>query len=484
MIKFKLISFSLFFGLLLFNSPTGFLRQSATKGDLIRPQVEIDIDQIKKRGYLVAIVDNNSISYFIYKGRPMGYRYELLNNLAKELKVDLRVEVVSSVDVAIDMLNRGEGDILAFQFEPTEARSKYVSFAANQFLTSHVLVQRKPDNWRNMSSAEIEQTILRKSSDLVGKTVHVTHGSSYKNTIDEVSSTLNYQIKVVEDSIAPDSESLIQKVAFGEIDYTISSECYGEAFSVYYPNIDVQTKLTGSKQVSWAFRKNSPKLAKISDSWMARKKKSGFFNIVYTKYFKSPKSSYNAYNSDFSSISGNRISIYDEVIKAEAKELGWDWLLLASLIYQESTFRSNAESWAGAKGLMQLMPATAKRFGSRDKDIFDPLENIKIGVRCLKHYDLIWKKYIKDNQERINFVLASYNAGIGHVFDARRLARKYGKKINEWSEVVKYLKLKSDPKYYLDPIVVSGYCNCREPINYIKSILNRYRAYSLFFKDT
>src|SRR5436190_15274712 len=111
--------------------------------------------------------------------------------------------------------------------------------------------------------------------------------------------------------------------------------------------------------------------------------------------------------SDYSSLGGRKLSPYDDLIKDGAKSLGWDWRLLASLVYQESHFSPTGESWAGAKGLMQLMPETAKRFGVTDLN--DPRQSIKAGVSYLKYLDKYWANKVPDPSERMKFILSSYN---------------------------------------------------------------------------
>src|SRR5690606_23146230 len=106
----------------------------------------LDLAGIKERGYITALVDNNSFSYFIYKGRSMGFEYELLKRLAQHLEVELRSRVTSGVERAMDQLNKGEGDILAFPLTITKARTEKVLFTSPQFDAYQVLVQRKPDN--------------------------------------------------------------------------------------------------------------------------------------------------------------------------------------------------------------------------------------------------------------------------------------------------------------------------------------------------
>jgi membrane-bound lytic murein transglycosylase F len=179
-------------------------------------------------------------------------------------------------------------------------------------------------------------------------------------------------------------------------------------------------------------------------------------------------------------LGGNKLSQYDEMIKAGADKLGWDWRLLAAVVYQESKFDPGGESWAGAKGLMQLMPETAKRFGA--SDLRDPTQSLKAGVNYLMYLEKYWTKRIPDQQERLKFVLASYNAGLSHILDARKLCAKYGKDDKQWNDVEFFLLKKSDPKFYRDPLVSSGYCKCEEPVNYVREVLERFEEYKIHIR--
>ena len=442
------------------------------------PQVDVDLDAIIKRGYINVLIDNNSISYFIYKGQPMGYEYELLNLLAKELNVDLKIRVTSGIERAIDQLNKGEGDLLAFPLTITKDRTNYVAFTKAHFNTYQVLVQRKPENWRRMGPDEINEQMIRNPVDLVGKEVYVLPGTSFELRLNNLSEEIGGDIIVRRDTSSAESESLIRKVAMGEIPYTVSDHMMANVNAYYYPNLDVNTPISVLQQVAWATRKNSPKLQEAVNTWLSEIKKEATFMLIYNRYFKSPRTSLIRMQSDFSSLGGNKLSPFDSLIKAGAKDLGWDWRLLASLVYQESHFMPVAESWAGARGLMQLMPGTAKSFGAVNLD--DPRQSLKAGVAFLKYLDKYWAKKITDPNERLKFILASYNAGLSHIIDARKLAEKHGKDPNLWeSNVEYYLTKKSDPKFYRDPVVVAGYCKCEEPVNYVRDVLERFDQYKI-----
>ena len=444
------------------------------------PEVMIDLSEIRKRGYLTALVDNNSFSYFIYKGQSMGFEYELLKLFSQKIGVDLKIKITSGVDIAIKQLNAGEADVLAFPLTINTPRKRRINFTNPLYHTYQVLVQRKPENWKSLTLDEINKKVIRNPINLVGKDVHVIAGTSFEMRLRNLSEELGADIRIMEDTLTAKTESLIQKVAIGEIDYTVTDHSIAQVNASYYPNLDVKTILSVSQQIAWGVRKNSPLLLASLNEWFSRIKKEPTFMVIYNRYFNSPRTSLLRKKSDYASFSGDKISPYDAQIKMEAKELGWDWLLLAALIYQESKFEVHQESWAGARGLMQLMPATAKRFGATDRD--NPIESLKAGTLYLKYLDDFWAPTIPDHEERVKFVLASYNVGLSHLIDARALAKKYHKRSTLWEGgIANFLLLKSDPKYFNDPVVKAGYCRCEEPINYVEDVMARYEEYRLHF---
>ena len=442
------------------------------------PEVTSDLDAILERGYINALVDNNSVSYFIYKGEPMGYEYELLNLFAKHLKVDLKIKVTSGIDRAIDQLNQGEGDIIAFPLTITKERNKYVSFTKPHFNSYQVLVQRKPRGWRQMTLDAINDSLIRNPVDLIGKEVHVLANSSFETRLRHLSEEIGGDVIIRPDTTSSESESLIRRVATGELDFTIADHMMARVNASYYPDLDINTPVSVAQQVAWATRKNSPELLKAMNDWLANIKKEATFMVIYNRYFRSPRTSVVRMTSEYSSMGGNMLSPFDSLIRKGANTLGWDWRLLASLIYQESRFLPKGESWAGARGLMQLMPRTANEFGAFDLD--DPRQSISAGVGYLQFLQKYWLNKIPDTEERMKFILASYNVGLSHVVDARRLAKKYGKDPQVWYDNVEYyLSQKSEPEFYRDPIVTAGYCKCEEPIHYVRSILDRYEEYKI-----
>ncbi|WP_255517985.1 transporter substrate-binding domain-containing protein [Fulvivirga sp. M361] len=438
--------------------------------------IDFNLKKIKDRGSLIAIVDNSSTGYFLYKGQPMGYDYDLLQLFAEHLGVRLEIKITQSIDNSFKMLNQGKGDIIANQLTVTKERKKLANFTNSHYTTRQVLVQRKPDNWRQLTLDQFERAVIRNQVDLIGKELYVRRSSAYADRLHNLAHEIGGDIIIIETEDSLETESLIKMVARGDLLYTVADESVALVNASYYSNIDVKTPISFPQQIAWAVRKNDPELLDELNDWLRSIKRQPTFNVIYNKYYRSPRAFAIRAKSDFSSISGQSISAYDDVIKAAADSIGWNWLLLASQIYQESRFDPNAKSWAGAIGLMQLIPETGKRYGARQ--LTDPIQSIWAGVGFLRYLDGLWAGTIHDEEERIKFVLASYNVGLGHVVDARNLAKKYGKDPTVWDNNVEYYLLhKSKKEYMNDPIVRFGYCRGEEPVNYVHYILNRYYQY-------
>jgi len=180
-------------------------------------------------------------------------------------------------------------------------------------------------------------------------------------------------------------------------------------------------------------------------------------------------------NNEYFVLRTGRISQYDELIQKYSVQINWDWTLLASLIYQESHFNPRARSWAGAYGLMQLMPSVLDQFGI--DTLASPEKNIEAGIKLIAYLDQQFDSSIPKD-EKVKFILAAYNIGLGHVWDAQRLAEKYGQDPKKWDNVEYFLIQKKYPRYYLDPVVKNGYCKGELAVQYVKDVLHLYHHYS------
>ena len=195
----------------------------------------------------------------------------------------------------------------------------------------------------------------------------------------------------------------------------------------------------------------------------------------FSDHFKNARSSI-IVKSDYYSLNTGKVSEYDDMIRKFSASIKWDWRLLASLICQESHFDPNVESYAGAYGLMQIMPVTGRNFGI---DITSsPENNMKAGILYINWLHSIFGPKIFDENERLNFILAAYNAGPGHVLDAMKLAEKNGMDPQKWDgNVALWLLKKSDPQYYNDIVVKNGYFRGTESVNFVSEVRKRFERY-------
>lgn len=443
------------------------------KGTETELQIQ-DLAEIIKSGKIRVVTNYNSTNYFVYKGQPMGYQFELLQEFANFMGLKLEVSVSNDLQANFNDLQNGQLDIIASSLAVTRETEELVAFTEPHSFSRQVLVQQAFLPVKGNSTNRIYNEIIRNQLDLAGKSIYVQKGSAFVQRLRSLANEIGDSINIIE---IPDYEveQLIDLVAAGEIPLTVCDENLAKVNLNFYPNIDIETAISFPQKQAWAVNKNAPELLNAVNNWMIGFKKTAKYQRVYQKYFLNQRSTH-IVDAGFHSIKGGQVSVYDDLIRKESARYNLDWRLIASLIYQESRFIPDAESWAGAMGLMQLMPETADRFGVQS--ITSPSENIRAGIQFLQWLDERMKPRVEDPAERLKFVLASYNVGIGHVLDAMLLAEKNGKNPQIWDDNVDYYILnKSNPKYYNDPVVKFGYCRGEEPFNYVKEILERYEHY-------
>jgi membrane-bound lytic murein transglycosylase F len=440
----------------------------AGEGKEPKEKMPVDLELIRESGVITVVVDYNSTNYFVYRGKPMGYQYDLVHELCGDLDVKPEFVVSNNLAETFNGLKSNRFDLIAKNLTVTRARQQKIGFTVPLKQTRQVLVQRKPGN------DTPDSLYLSSTLELAGKKVYVQKNTSYYRRLLHLSEEIGHRIEIMEDTIFG-VEQLVARVSRGKIDYTVCDEDVARLNKTYYPNLDVSLVISFPQNIAWAVRKESVALKNYLDNWLTEFKKTKKYQQIYNNYFVSPRTA-SRMESDFHSISGGKISKYDEVVKALTEKHKWDWRLISSIMYVESRFNPNVESWGGAHGLMQLMPNTARALGVND--INDPRENIKGGILMLNWLDEQLLNSIPDSTERMNFVLASYNIGLGHVKDAQRLAKKYGKNSHVWKNNVDFfLKNKSSAKYFKDPVVRWGYARGEEAYNYVNRVRRNYEHY-------
>src|SRR5688572_17585643 len=451
--------------------------------------VKRDLAAIRERGELTVLAPYNSTTYFVYRGEPLGYEYELLREFATAQGLKLKMVVVTDPKSLLPLLNEGEGDIAAARLVPTPESEAQAAFTRALYQTEPALVQQEaapeaaskvaekamaPGPADPSPEVDIPARLITQPAQLAGKRVDLPGKSPYQRTLIELADEISGEIHVVELGEIQD-ETLAQKIARGEVEFTVMQANLAALKEAEFSNLKVRPVLGRKHGVAWGVRKNSPELLAAMNAWIEDKQNGGLFERLYKKYFVDMRGYIERATSDFLTSSTGKLCPYDDLLRRHAPLVGWDWRLLASQMYQESRFKPDAKSWAGAQGLLQLMPGTARQVGVRDA--FDPEENVAGAVRYIKWLNEFWDERIEDEGERLKFILASYNTGAGHVEDAQRLTQKHGGDPLAWGDVSYWLLQKSTQKYANDEVVKFGFCRGLEPVNYVEHILHRYERY-------
>lgn len=434
---------------------------------------ELDLPGIYKRGKLIVLAENSSASFFIYKGRKMGFEYEILKEFAEEIGVGLELKVVNDLNKINEMLIAGEGDIIACNYTVTRERKKEIDFSLPYTQTNQVLVQRKK-NTQNHGHVEY----ITDPIQLAKKKIVVWKNSSYYNRLINLQNEIGDTIYIKPTQSQESAEELIEEVSSGMIDYTVAEKNIAEINELFYDNLDVSLPISFKQNIAFGLNKKSPILQKKLNTWLAKFMKRDLFKFIKRKYFEQSHSKSGAYAS-FKSRKGT-ISPFDDILKREGKKYHIDWRLVAALIFHESKFNPQAKAFGGAYGLMQFMPGTGPKFGVYPSS--SPEQQIKGGFKYIARIRKIWQS-IENEEERNKFILASYNAGPGHIIDAQKLAEKHGLNPKIWDENVETMVMNlGKHAYYTDEVVKSGAFRGSITIKYVRGITARYKAYSELVK--
>ncbi len=436
-----------------------------------RPQFvyKDDLSGIKKRKVLRVLTRNNAVTYFIWRGRLMGFEYELMRRFARQQDLQLEMILAPSREHLIPMLLWGAGDLVSASLTITNQRRTYgIEFSKPYNEVTEVVVARADD------------TDLNHVTQLDGRTIWVRRSSSYWTTLERlrVKGHIRFILKAAPESM--ETEEIIDKVASGEYDLTVSDSHILDVALTWRDDVRAAFNIKENVHHGWAVRKENKELLAALNAFLDKEYRQTFYNVTHKKYFKSPRRIQQLVKHRADGGNGGRLSPYDDLVKKYSEMYGFDWPLIVALMYHESRFKKDAVSWAGARGVMQVLPVTAQRFGI--KDLEDPEKGIIAGMKML---DWLYDQFELELpvQERTWFTLASYNAGLGHVYDARELAKKLDLDPNRWSDNVEVAMLKlAKPEYYRD--ATYGYVRGLEPVLYVRNIRKLYAAYIELLRGT
>ena len=412
------------------------------------------LERILSSGILTAIIPNNAHCYHLYREEAMGLEYELVHSFAKSLGVDLRISSADSWQEMFRRLEKGEGDLAAAGMPPLPDTRAPVLFSKGHLATRQQLVLRKGSRK------------IKAEADLAGKTVYVARGSVYEKTLERIQRQGVDVHTVLMDGVT--TEELIRMVADGEIPATLAYDHILRINRRYYPRAVGAGPVNGEERLAWAVPSHAHRLLERIDKFFNEITRSGRLSKIYNRYYAAADRFEYLDARLFERRLKANLPHYRPVIEQAAAKYGFDWRLIAAQIYQESHFDSQALSPAGATGLMQITPATAEEFELSDPT--DPSDNIEAGVAYLEYLSSVFDGPV--GLDRLKIALASYNIGLGHILDARELARQRGLDPDLWSSLAKTLPLLAYPEYYHD--ARHGYCRGTEPVRYVERVLFYY----------
>lgn len=408
-------------------------------------------------------------SYFRYRGTEMGFDYENLCRFAEDEGMVLDLKIAPSLQALLKMIENGEAELAAYPVPVIEEYMGAVRHCGHKEVTWQVLVQ--PPGGERLTDV----------TQLVGKKVYVEKDSRYHYRMNNLNAELGGGIEIV--PISRDtliSEDLIAMVDRGELPLTVVDSDIAEINHSYFPRLDINLRVSLDQYSSWAVGKDCDSLAVRIDRWGKRKETTDMMRSIYRKYFEKSKAfpvNYNLEEMLGVAISEDgRISSFDSIFKRYAGIPDYDWELLAAIGFIESRFDNDVVSWAGARGVMQLMPATARALGV--DDVSTPDASINAAALLLKKLDNSLAEKVPDPSERQKFVVAAYNSGLGHIYDAIALAEKNGLDPQVWTgNVSEATLMKSRPQYYNDPVVRNGYFRGSETVEFVESVMAVYDYY-------
>lgn len=285
---------------------------------------------------------------------------------------------------------------------------------------------------------------------------------------EKLSQKLGVSLRV---ELCKDSLEMIEKLKNGEGDiicYPIDTREIREGSGLQ------KCGMKDDKGFTWVVNKNNTELADKTNEWftpdLVAQTRKDMNTLLTTGFVKRHVYPFMISRKDAV------ISKYDHLFRKYAPTANCDWTLIAAQCYQESCFDPNAKSWAGACGLMQIIPTTAQLLGLPLSDIYNPEANVSAACRYMNQLQNMFSE-VENRKERICFALASYNGGHFHIKDAMALARKYGKNPHRWNDVKEFVLGLQSPKYYKDPVVKYGYMRGSETAGYVDNIIARWQDY-------
>jgi membrane-bound lytic murein transglycosylase F len=430
-----------------------------------RPLVQRDLDAIRA-DTLNVLVLRDPLVWEEHPGAVSGLEWELLERFARHEKLRIHAIPVDHPDSMLLMLQRGQGDVMAAQLTPQGWANRYVAFT---------------HPYRSVAPLRI----VLNSDGVLRPKVRDTHAPGKPDTllVSRWSPFLGLQtafdtafgaVTLITDTALP--EDLLVRVALGQCRGAVVVDAVSSLEVRRLPHVHFGPRLGRSLPLAFGIRTNSTKLLGAINAWLATPGETEARELIAESYGRGRLTNGPLRTLHDLEFSTDSISPFDSLFQAHADSSAFDWELLAAVGFKESRFDTSAVSHAGASGLMQIMPATAEALGIDTADGIGG--HIGGATKYLDKLDAMWRASVPNKDQRLKFVLASYNAGPGHIKDAQRLAELYGLAPNRWDgSVERALLLLEKPRWFSRPEVKNGYCRAHETFWYVRDVVSAFGQY-------
>jgi len=413
------------------------------------------LDNIKKNKELNVVLLNAPSTYYIGIHGAQGFEYELLKAYSEHLDVDLNIIAANTVQEALEFGKNENIHIISASLTKTDKREKEFNFGPSYFEVQQQVICN-----RNMTR---NKTIPRNIESLVGLNIKVGKDTSYSETVRSIIKE-GHDLNITYTS-AYSTEELLEQVSLNEIDCTIADSNIYALNLRYYPEMDMAFTVSEREQLAWVLIKGSRELEADMYSWLNDFNQRGKMAELKDHYY-SYVQFFDYYdNKMFYKRIKSRLPKYKKIFIEAEKKYDVPWTLLAAIAYQESHWNPHAKSFTGVRGIMMLTKATSKILGVKNR--LDPKQSIIGGTRHIKQMIKFVPQSVT-GENRLKFALAAYNVGMGHIHDARKLAKRLGYNQDTWTDLKLVLPLLSKKKYY--KTLKYGYARGEEPVKYVESI--------------
>ncbi|MBL0046338.1 MAG: transglycosylase SLT domain-containing protein [Flavobacteriales bacterium] len=426
------------------------------------PLVKRDLSQIRADSLRVLVL-RDPLSWEEHPGAVSGLEWELLERFAKHEKLKLKAIPVDHPDSMLLMLQQGRGDVIAAQLCPDGPARRFISFTVPYRTVAPLRAQLNTDPL-------VRSTIRKKGNKDAQDTLLISFWSPFFGLNTPLDSSFGHVVLRTDSSLP---EDLLAQLSIGKCKAIVVPDAIGRLETQRLPQVSFNPRMGRSVPIAFGTRSNSPALTKALNAHLISPKETEALENLITSYTNGQLTKGALRTLPDLQLESDSISPFDSLFQAHADSTAYDWTLFAAVAFKESRFDSSAKSFAGAEGLMQMMPGTSEMLGVDTADGVNG--HLRGATTYLADLDTSWRKSVPNKDQRLKFVLGSYNTGPGHIKDAQRLAERLGLDPKKWDgNVERALLLLSKPRFFSLPEVHNGYCRGYETFWYVRDVISAF----------